>query len=73
MEKKISIVPISARTGVGIPELFAVLVGLTQNYLKKKLDQEEKPTRGIVLEVNDEVGFRTYCKCNTHRWFYEKK
>ena len=54
--KEISIVPVSARTGVGIPELLAVLVGLTHQYLKKKLDQEEKETRGIILEVNDEVG-----------------
>jgi translation initiation factor 5B len=55
-KKEISIVPISARSGVGIPELLAVLVGLTQQYLKNRLDQEEKSTRGIVLEVNDEVG-----------------
>ena len=54
--KEISIVPVSARTCVGIPELLAVLVGLTEQYLKKKLDQEEKETRGIILEVNDEVG-----------------
>jgi translation initiation factor 5B len=55
-KKEISIVPISARSGVGVPELLAVLVGLTQQYLKDRLDQEEKSTRGIVLEVNDEVG-----------------
>jgi len=55
-KKEIAIVPVSARTGVGIPELFAVLVGLTQQYLHKKLDQKEKETRGIILEVNDEVG-----------------
>ena len=55
-KKEISIVPVSARSGVGIPELLAVLVGLTQQFLSKKLEQEEKPTRGIVLEVNDEVG-----------------
>ena len=55
-KKEISIVPVSARSGVGIPELLAVLVGLTQQFLQKKLDQEEKSTRGIVLEVNDEVG-----------------
>lgn len=55
-KKEISIVPVSARTGVGIPELLAVLVGLAQQFLQKRLAQEEKSTRGIVLEVNDEVG-----------------
>jgi len=54
--KEVSIVPLSARTGVGIPELLAVLVGLAQQFLTKRLEQKEKPTRGIVLEVNDEVG-----------------
>ena len=55
-KSEIAIVPISARSGVGIPELLSVLVGLTQQYLQKRLDQEEKDPRGIVLEVNDEVG-----------------
>ncbi len=54
--KEVSIVPVSARTGEGIPELLAVLVGLTQQYMQKKLEQTEKPTRGIVLEVKEEVG-----------------
>ncbi len=55
-KKEISIVPISAKSGVGIPELLTVLVGLTQQFLNKKLDQQEKISRGIVLEVNDEIG-----------------
>ena len=55
-KSEVSIVPISARTGVGIPELLAVLVGLTQQYMQKRLDQAEKEPRGIVLEVNDEIG-----------------
>jgi translation initiation factor 5B len=54
--KEISIVPVSARSGVGIPELLAVLVGLAQQFLQKRLNQEEKSTRGIILEVNDEIG-----------------
>ncbi|HSA97448.1 MAG TPA: translation initiation factor IF-2 [Candidatus Nitrosotenuis sp.] len=57
--KEIAIVPVSARTGVGIPELLTVLVGLTQQYLQKRLTQEEKPSRGIILEVNDEIGLGT--------------
>lgn len=55
-KQEVAIVPVSARTGVGIPELLAVLVGLTQQYLGKKLEQEEKISRGIILEVNDDVG-----------------
>ncbi len=55
-KSEIAIVPISARSGVGIPELLSVLVGLTQQYLQKRLNQEEKEPRGIVLEVKDEVG-----------------
>jgi translation initiation factor 5B len=54
--KEVAIVPVSARTGEGLPELLAVLVGLTQQYMQKKLDQTEKSTRGIVLEVKEEVG-----------------
>jgi len=53
---EVAIVPISARTGVGIPELLTVLVGLTQQYLQKRLEQKEKLTRGIVLEVKEEIG-----------------
>ena len=54
--KEVSIVPISARTGVGISELLTVMVGLTQHYLAERLKQDKKPARGIVLEVNDEIG-----------------
>lgn len=57
--KEVSIVPVSARTGVGIPELLTVLVGLTQQYMQKRLAQEEKQSRGIILEVNDEIGLGT--------------
>lgn len=57
--KEVAIVPVSARTGVGIPELLTVLVGLTQQYMQKRLEQEEKTNRGIILEVNDEVGLGT--------------
>ena len=55
-KSEIAIVPISARSGVGIPELLSVIVGLTQQYLQKRLSKEEKDPRGIVLEVKDEVG-----------------
>ena len=55
-KSEVSIIPISARTGVGIPELLTVLVALTQQYMKARLEQEEKDPRGIVLEANHETG-----------------
>jgi translation initiation factor 5B len=55
--KEVAIVPVSARTGVGIPELLAVLVGLSQQYMAKRLERHaEEPARGIVLEFNEEMG-----------------
>ncbi|MFB5600836.1 MAG: translation initiation factor IF-2 [Nitrososphaeraceae archaeon] len=55
-DKELAIVPISAVTGVGIPELMTVLVGLTQQYLRKRLERKDEYVRGIVLEVNEEPG-----------------
>jgi translation initiation factor 5B len=55
--REVAIVPVSARTGVGIPELLAVLVGMAQQYLAKRLERHSSgPTRGLVLEVNEETG-----------------
>jgi translation initiation factor 5B len=54
--KEVAIVPVSAKTGTGIPELLAVLVGLTQQFMSKRLERHETETKGIVLEVNDEIG-----------------
>jgi translation initiation factor 5B len=54
--REFAVVPVSAVTGVGIPELLVVLVGLTQQYLGLKLERHEGPARGIVLEVNEEIG-----------------
>ncbi|HYX72629.1 MAG TPA: translation initiation factor IF-2, partial [Nitrososphaera sp.] len=55
--KEVAIVPVSARTGVGIAELLAVLVGLTQQYMGKKLERHIKDAaRGIILEFSEETG-----------------
>lgn len=56
-EKQISIVPLSAKTGEGIPELLVMLTGLAQKFLGRKLDIDtEKPARGTILEVKEETG-----------------
>lgn len=54
-QKQVAIVPVSAKTGEGIPELISLLIGLTQSYLKQKLTVSND-TRGIVLEVTEEPG-----------------
>jgi translation initiation factor 5B len=55
--KEVAIVPVSARTGEGIPELIAILVGLTQVYLQKKLAiSRSSIARGLVLEIKQEPG-----------------
>jgi translation initiation factor 5B len=53
--KTIAIIPISAKTGEGIPDLLAILVGLTQQYLKKRLEVSEQ-TAGTILEVREDPG-----------------
>jgi len=52
----IALVPTSAKTGEGLPELIMVLVGLTQQFMKKQLQTTEGPGKGSVLEVKEEPG-----------------
>lgn len=52
----IALVPTSAKTGEGLNELLMVLVGLTQQYLKKRLQTTEGPAKGSVLEIKEEPG-----------------
>jgi len=52
----VALVPVSAKTGEGIPELLMVLIGLTQQYLKKQLLTTEGPAKGSVLEIKEEPG-----------------
>ncbi|MCE4612619.1 MAG: translation initiation factor IF-2 [Desulfurococcales archaeon] len=54
--KAIAIVPVSAKTGEGIPELLAILAGLTQQYLKERLRYAEGPGKGVILELKEIQG-----------------
>ena len=51
--KKISLVPCSARTHQGIPELIMVLCGISQKYLEDKLKLGKK-AKGVMLEIKKE-------------------
>ena len=58
--KQVAVVPISAKNGDGIPELLMILMGLAQQYLRKRLTIEtDTPGRGTILEVKEERGLGT--------------
>jgi len=55
--KQVAMVPVSAKTGEGIPELLMVLTGMAQKYLEKSLQYNiDGPAKGTVLEVKEEKG-----------------
>ena len=55
--KQIPIVPISAKTGEGLPELLMFLTGLSQKFLGDKLlINDEEAGKGTILEVKEEKG-----------------
>jgi translation initiation factor 5B len=55
--KQIPIVPVSAETKEGLPEILTLLSGLSQKYLEKKLDiSSEENGRAAVLEAKEEQG-----------------
>jgi translation initiation factor 5B len=56
--KTIPVVPVSPKTGEGIPELLATLIGLAQNFLKEQLVKTSE-SAGMVLEVKDVTGLGT--------------
>ncbi|MFQ6051904.1 MAG: translation initiation factor IF-2 [Candidatus Hydrothermarchaeota archaeon] len=58
--REIAIVPVSAKSGEGIPELLMVLIGLAQQYLTESLKIEVSgPGKGTVMEVKEEHGLGT--------------
>jgi translation initiation factor 5B len=57
--KSIPIIPVSAKTGEGIPELLMVLVGLAQRFLEDQLASESGAGKGTVLEVKEDIGLGT--------------
>lgn len=54
--KTLAVVPTSALTGEGIPDLLLVLAGLAQRYLIGRLKAASGPARGVVLECRELPG-----------------
>ena len=60
--RTVAIVPVSAITGEGIPELLMILVGLAQKYLEESLRLHvEGKAKGTILEVKEERGLGITC------------
>jgi translation initiation factor 5B len=59
-QRNLAIVPVSAHTGEGIPDLLLVMIGLAQRYMGEALRLAvEGPGAGTVLEVKEERGLGT--------------
>ncbi len=54
--RNVGIVPVSARSGIGVPELIALLVGLAQRFLQDELRQVEGRGEATILERSDQKG-----------------
>ncbi len=55
--KEIAIVPISAKTKEGLPELLMLITGVAQKYLEQNLHiVTDSPAKGTILEVKEEKG-----------------
>lgn len=60
--KTIAAVPVSAKTGEGIPDLLVTLVGLAQNFLRDQLVKTDEAA-GTILEVKTMTGLGTVIDC----------
>lgn len=54
--KNVAIVPVSAKTGEGLPDLLTVVVGLTQQYMRERLTVSAGGASGTILEVKEDPG-----------------
>lgn len=54
--RNVGIVPVSARSGVGIAELIALIVGLSQRFLKTELAASSGGGEATILERSDQRG-----------------
>jgi translation initiation factor 5B len=54
--RNVGIVPVSARSGVGVAELLALLVGLAQRFLKTELAVQTEGGEATILERSDQRG-----------------
>ncbi|MGA8711001.1 MAG: translation initiation factor IF-2 [Thermoplasmata archaeon] len=54
--RNVGIVPVSSKSGVGVPELIALLVGLSQRFLEEELELITEGGEATILERSDQKG-----------------
>ncbi|MCS7129090.1 MAG: translation initiation factor IF-2, partial [Candidatus Caldarchaeum sp.] len=52
----VAIVPVSAKTGEGVPDLLLIIMGLAQQFMKQRLRKVGGRGEGVILEVVEEEG-----------------
>lgn len=58
-KKTVPIVPVSAKTGEGISELVAIIIGMSQSFLADEITIKSELGKGVILEVLEEAGLGT--------------
>jgi translation initiation factor 5B len=59
-QREVLIIPVSAKTGEGIPELLLYATGLSQKFLEKRISIEVNgPGKGSIIEKKEEKGLGT--------------
>ncbi len=65
--KTVAIIPVSAKTGEGVPELLMILLGLAQRFLEDNLRLHVGgKAKGTILEVKEEKGIGMTCDIILH-------
>ncbi len=70
--KTVAIIPVSAKSGEGLPELLVFLSGIAQKFLEKQLQAEFGPGVGSILEVKFEKGLGTTIDVILHNGVIKK-
>ncbi|MEM0441194.1 MAG: translation initiation factor IF-2 [Candidatus Caldarchaeum sp.] len=65
----VAIVPVSAKTGEGIPDLLLLLLGLAQQFMKKQLVRKEDRGAAVILEIVEEEGLGATANVLVHSGF----
>jgi len=70
--QNVAVVPVSAITGEGMPDLMLVIIGLVQQFLQKNIAYTDGPAKGVVLEIKKTEGLGTTADCIIYDGYIKK-